>query len=302
MGSITKPSLDIHTTLSNDGFVVIPQLLSPSSLETLRKAASNTITLAQQGKWPHLRTMPKQFPPWATDPSPGIWGIQHIMHPDLPSHKTFAENYFGDQLISIVTQIMDCKPDELIMELYNMLIGTPADFALTWHRDDIKSTASVAEEEARLCRDKDAKRSYSHAQWNIALYDDAALVVVPGSHRRARTEVERAATPYEKELPDMRVVELKAGDAVFYDHNILHRGVYKGGIERATLHGTVGMVGTENERARVILQHGIGDWAALGSYEDLEGVGDRAEQMRKRLVAMNEKAGGKEKVGFSLDG
>jgi len=291
----------LHETLSRDGFVVIKNFLTSSQLETLRTAAGRATDLARNGKWPYLRTTPKQFPPWPSDPSSGIWGVQHILHPDLPGHEVFAANYFGDEMTDVFTQIMDCKEDELIMELYNMLVGTDRDFELRWHRDDIPNTASVEEEERRLCGDKDTKRSYAHAQWNIALYDDDCLVVVPGSHRRARTEAERAAAPLEKNIDGMHVVKLKAGDATFYDHNILHRGVYSGGQQRATLHGTVGMKGTEKERARVILQHGVGEWVRQGSYADIDGIGDRAEGMRKRLVQMDDLREGKD-VGFSLDG
>jgi hypothetical protein len=196
---------------------------------------------------------------------------------------------------------MECKEDDLIMELYNMLVGTDQDFELRWHRDDIPNTASVEEEESRLCRDVDELRNYAHAQWNIALYDDECLVIIPGSHRRARTETERAAAPYEPTLPNMKAVKLKAGEAVFYDHNILHRGVYPGGTQRTTLHGTVGMVGTEKERARVILQHGPGEWVRRADYSKLKTNSERAERMRKRLVAMDDMRGGKD-VGFSLEG
>ena len=295
------PTSDLHEILSRDGFVIIPDFLSATSLETLRSAAENANKLALDGKWPFLRTMPKQFPPWSSDPSNGIWGIQHIMHPDLPGHEVFAANYFSDELITVVTQIMECTEDQLIMELYNMLIGTMQDFELRWHRDDIPDTATVAEEEARLCRDRDQMRHYAHAQWNIALYDDECLVVVPGSHRRARTEVERAATPKVPELPGMTVVKLKAGSAVFYDHNILHRGVYPGKKRRATLHGTVGMLGTEMERARVILQHGVGNWVRRSDFSGLKQNAARAEMMRKKLVAMDDAREGKD-VGFSLQG
>ena len=293
------PVSNLHETLSRDGFVVIPDFLSASSLATLRSAAEMVIAFALDGKWPFLRTMPKQFPPWSSDPSNGIWGIEHILHPDLPGHEVFAANYFSDELIAVVTQIMECPEDQLVMELYNMLVGTTQDFELRWHRDDILDTATIAEEEARLCRDSNQMRDYAHAQWNIALYDDECLVVVPGSHRRARTEAERAAAPNAPHLPDMKVVELKAGSAVFYDHNILHRGVYAGGKKRATLHGAVGMLGTEQERARVILQHGVGDWIRRSDFSGLKQHAARAEGMRKRLIAMDDAREGKD-VGFSL--
>jgi hypothetical protein len=59
------------------------------------------------------------------------------------------------------------------------------------HRDDIPATAAAEEEIERL-----TKPAW-HAQWNLALYDDASLIAVPGSHLRARTEQEREAGVYD---------------------------------------------------------------------------------------------------------
>jgi hypothetical protein len=113
-------------------------------------------------------------------------------------------------------------------------------------------------------------------------------------------------------LPDQLVVELQPGDAVFYNSNILHRGVYRGkeegGVEtRLTLHGSIGLkaVGGEGDvdveekkkvRATAVLQHGVGAWVHRD--DAAFGVGERAERMRANLVEM----GTGEGVGFSLQG
>jgi hypothetical protein len=105
------------------------------------------------------------------------------------------------------------------------------------------------------------------------------------------------------------VVELQPGDAVFYNSNILHRGVYKGKSEggeetRLTLHGSIGLKAEGGEgdeekkkvRATAVLQHGVGAWVHR---EDAAfGIGERAEKMRANLVEM----GTGEGVGFSLQG
>ena len=150
------------------------------------------------------------------------------------------------------------------MELFNLLVS-PADkqnFELCWHRDDVRPDVSL-DEEARLLKEKSPEGGQLHAQYNIALFDDASLIVVPGSHRRIRTQVERDADPYEANLPGQLLVELKSGDAVFYNSNILHRGTYKGidsrsELGRMTLHGSVGLAGHGTERARQVLQHAVG--------------------------------------------
>jgi hypothetical protein len=280
--------------LNRDGFVVIPSVLTPSQLTSLREAAQSTTALARAGKWPHVRTLPKQFPPWPTPATEGIWGVQGMMHPDLPAHETFTAFYFSDAAIGPTKELLQCGDDDLVMELCNLLVRPDKDFELRWHRDDIPATATPEEEMERL-----AKPAFS-AQWNLPLYDDASLVVVPGSHRRARTEEERAAGPYEKDIPGQVVVELKAGDVAFYNNNILHRGVYDARKERMTLHGSVGHVQGAGLRARNVLQHGCKEWVDRCDFGFLdEGTRARAEGMRERLVRM-----GREHtdVGYSLEG
>lgn len=157
------------------------------------------------------------------------------------------------------------------MELYNLLIRPDRSFELRWHRDDLPASASVQEEEIALCQEQEGmERVYTHAQWNMALWDDNSLIVIPGSHRRARTDVERDAGLFKKNLPGMKIVELKKGDVVFYDNNILHRGVYDPMKERCTLHGSMSRKGFGKSRARNVLQHGVGEWVGKVDFSDLD--------------------------------
>ncbi|RJE18407.1 Phytanoyl-CoA dioxygenase family protein [Aspergillus sclerotialis] len=303
-------------SLQRDGFVKIRGLLSPDEITSLRNAAAEAASFARSGKWPHFRTVPKQFPPWPKTPPPasegGIWGVQHLLHPEFPNRDYFAGVYFSDKILSVAEELLGVKREEvgddepLVMELFNMLVAPETkNFELRWHRDDIPETASPEEEET-LLQKKSPNGKQSHAQYNLALCPDASLVVIPGSHRRVRTETERNAAPYEPVLPNQLVVQLQPGDAVFYDSNILHRGVYQckpeGGEEtRLTVHGSVGLKGLGSEedrkvRATAVLQHGVGAWVHRDDAKF--GLGDRPEKMRANLVAM----GTGEGVGYSLQG
>ena len=318
------------SALKRDGYVLIKGLIPPQQLPSLRLATQRVVALARDGKWPHIRTVPKQFPPWPNTPPPaeegGIWGVQHLMHPEMPGRDEFAELYFSDKVLGVVEEILGMKPrsgtdnteqEPLTMELLNLLIApTIKDFALRWHRDDIPTPPTLTPEDelAQLHLKSPPDRPQSHAQYNIALYRDSSLIVVPGSHRRARTEEERNADPFEDNMPGQKVVTMEPGDAVFYDSNIFHRGVYKGtpvpkfaeeeveGI-RMTIHGSVGLAepshedGTKGKRATAVLQHGVGAWVKR---EDaaFKNLGPRAEAMRRRLIEM----GSGEGVGFSLEG
>ncbi|KAF2816606.1 uncharacterized protein BDZ99DRAFT_407572 [Mytilinidion resinicola] len=290
--TIPPPQSPLLTSLERDGFVILPSFIPPSTLEALRAAGARTTALARSGAWPHIRTLPKQFPPWPADASAGIWGVQHLLHPDLPDHLLFASSYFSPPLLAVVAELIGggCTADELVMELYNLLVRPDEDFELRWHRDDVPADAGPAEERERLARPA------WHAQWNLPLYEDDSLIVVPGSHRRARTERERAAGPYETGLEGEVRVKLGPGDVVFYDNNILHRGKYEKGRERMTLHGSVGCVRGGKGRTRNVLQHGVGEWVGRCDFGGLEGeVKARAEGMRERLVELGKVSGD---VGF----
>lgn len=282
--------------LERDGFVVVRSLVSGDRLTALREACRRVEQLARRGEWPHVRTVGKQFPPWRFEPDKGIWGVQHLLNPALPGSGVFADVYFSDEVLGVVRELLRCGDDDMVMELFNLLVRPERDFELRWHRDDIGPEASAAEETERL------GRPAFHAQYNLALWEDESLVVVPGSQRRARSAAERAAGPFEAALPGQVVVRLGAGDAVFYDNNVLHRGVYSSARERATLHGSVGHAGGSAVRARNVLQHGVGEWVAD---VDLGGLGGgrrraRAEGMRRRLVRLGTERGGD--VGYSLEG
>lgn len=290
MASPIPSGEELRAALEKDGFVRIPNAFAGEELKTFRQAAKRATDLARAGKWPCIRTLPKQFPPWSQDPKDGIWGVQHLLHPYMPERKTFAESYFNDKMLEAITGLLQCKRDDLVLELYNMLVRPDRDFALRWHRDDIGPDVSAEEEMERL------KEPMLHAQWNLALYEDASLVVVPGSHKRARTDMERNADPYEDDMPGQKIVKMGPGDILFYNNNILHRGVYDSTVERMTLHGTMGISGTDTARARNILQHGIGAWASEADFSDLNGdMRDLAQGMQKRLIAMGSGDG----VGYS---
>ncbi|KXT04904.1 hypothetical protein AC578_3449 [Pseudocercospora eumusae] len=247
---------ELRAALDRDGFVRIPHAFTLSEVEHFRAACQRTVAAARNGQWKYLRTLPKQFPPWNVE--------------DVSETGIFKA--------------------DLVMELYNMLVTPHYDWSLRWHRDDIGPDVNPEEELERL------QEPMLHAQWNLALYEDQSLIVVPGSHKRARTPMERAADPYEDDMPGQLAVKVYPGDIVFYNNNILHRGVYDSSIERMTLHGTMGMKGSDPARARNILQHGIGKWAAQCDFHALPAdTAKLAEDMKQRLLQM----GSGDDVGYS---
>ncbi|KAI0514900.1 phytanoyl-dioxygenase family protein [Xylaria bambusicola] len=320
----------LRAALAENGFVIQRQVLSASDLEALREAATRTTERARSGNWPDVRTVGKQFPPWpkptpGEPPQDGIWGVQGLLNPALGCDAdVFARSYFNDKVLDVAKALMSCEEDggqectdeDLVLELYNMLVRPESDFELEWHRDDVPRTATPEEEAAKLGirlaakegerEGKRVKKRYWNTQWNLPLYPDDSLIVVPGSHVRVRTPAEREAAAKEPNMPGQLVVHLEPGDVVFYDNNILHRGVYKADKERMSLHGSVGHAGGGCFRATNVLQHGIGKWIDQCDFSSLasgpgggEKARQRAEDMRARLVKLGRESGD---VGYSLTG
>ncbi|KAI1354687.1 phytanoyl-dioxygenase family protein [Xylaria sp. FL0043] len=329
----------LRAALAENGFVIQRQVLSATELDALRAAASRTTARARSGNWPDIRTVGKQFPPWekptpGVPPRDGIWGVQGLLNPALgPDADVFAASYFNDRVLDVAKALLthededgggECTDNDLVLELYNMLVRPESDFELEWHRDDVPRSATPEEEAAKLGLvvsdgevnsadgkqgaqkdNKRLKKRYWNTQWNLPLYPDDSLVVVPGSHVRVRTPAERAAAPKEPDMPGQLVVHLEPGDVVFYDNNILHRGVYRADKERMSLHGSVGHAGGGRFRATNVLQHGIGKWVDQCDFSSLangpggERMRRRAEDMRARLVKLGRESGD---VGYSLSG
>ncbi|KAI1197798.1 phytanoyl-dioxygenase family protein [Nemania serpens] len=299
----------IRAALAENGYVIQRQVLSGEELEALRGAASRTTERARSGDWPDVRTVGKQFPPWprpapGAPPKDGIWGVQGLLNPALgPDAAVFAASYFHDKVLDVAKALLThedddededeaataaCKDEDLVLELYNLLVRPESDFELEWHRDDVPRTATPEEEAAKLgieekkMKMKKKKKRYWNTQWNLPL-----------------------APPREPDMPGQLVVRLEPGDVVFYDNNILHRGVYRADKERMSLHGSVGRAGGGRFRATNVLQHGVGKWvdgcdfSALADGPGGERSRRRAEGMRARLVELGRESG---EVGFSLAG
>lgn len=308
----TRPSpSQLLTSLQTNGYAVVPALLAPHALSTLRHAAARATAHARAGAWPHVRTLPKQFPPWPADVSKGIWGVQHLLHPGMPGRDAFLRAYFDPELLDTCAGLMGCRRGELVMELFNLLVRPDEDFELRWHRDSVPiEKLSRADEAKALGVRAGEKRALHHVQYNIPLYEDASLILVPGSHLRARSAEEEKmlqADPYAAtdKVDGAVALRLMPGDCIFYDNNVLHRGAYDAKVERATLHGSVGDMRGGTARAQNVLQHAIGDWIQECTFESLGEPGAparmTAENMKARLIDLGRKAGVNSTKGIHED-
>ncbi|CAO1629250.1 unnamed protein product [Parajaminaea phylloscopi] len=307
------------------GYVVVDGLFASEQLTHLRAIAAEVTELARTGRWPHIRRVGKQFPPFDTVTQTDCWGVQHLMHPDLPHSDEFQRFYGQDAFLTLAAGLLGCQRTELQMELFNLLVEPQHHaFALAWHRDDIRPDVGEREEQDTL-----AQPAWG-VQWNAALWDDDCLFIVPGTHLRRRTptevranetkapeprvcsasgEIQGAAGDSGKETfdgawsidpPETLRVHLKAGQTCFYSQRLLHRASYLPTRTRATLHGCYGQAHPQAKgaRARMILQHDV-EW--LKDERFGQGLPDELKGMWKLLLS--EYAGQtKQDHGYSLDG
>ncbi|ORX46054.1 hypothetical protein DM01DRAFT_1311292 [Hesseltinella vesiculosa] len=247
--------INIEVALKANGYVIVDNLIPDEMMPRLKAATERVVDRARKGEWHHCRTVGKQFPPWTEEDNVDVWGVQFMMHPEL-QEAVFMEWYGSEPLLAAVQQLLDCSREQLQFELFNLLINPrDNDFDLTWHRDAVTAECPEDEEREKL------KIPHYGTQWNTALYEDDCLYVVPNSHRRVRTAEERDITindPKSHNMPGQIRVNLKPGQTVFYDNNILHRAAYFKSKKRHTLHACMGTTEGGDHRANNIFQHGLG--------------------------------------------
>lgn len=95
-------------------------------------------------------------------------------------------------------------------------------------------------------------------------------------------------------MPGQLKVELKPGQTVFYDNNILHRASYVSSQKRATLHASMGTIEGGHHRAAVILQHGL-EWMKTEEFKNT--LPESLLKPYHNLITMAEKTGSSDLQG-----
>ncbi len=137
-----------------------------------------------------------------------------------PIHHAF----YHSKVKEIVEELLGPK---LIVNNASILAFNPGvTYSLGWHRDIIQ----IPEPEIEDWLFSKA-RHHNSVQINLPLVEENSLWVVPGSHHRGNTTEENAAfegskhyAPVGNVMPGGVPVRLKAGQGVFYNNNLIHRG------------------------------------------------------------------------------
>lgn len=212
-----------------DGYLIIRDCIPPQQLEPLRQCFA-TLVERQCAVWKSERQA--DDPPgglWETAPQPRLWfdtvvdeatadAVEFCLHPNT---------------LGVSRQLL-CAPEAAILAMFLMCSPVRDHGPAKWHRDlHPFDQAPLSGLQADI-----SENAPGLVQWNIPLYDDDVLWVVPGSHIRLNTAAENQQLMADPKvpLPGSIPVELKAGDGVVYINTILHWGSNYSAKLRRTIH------------------------------------------------------------------
>ena len=113
----------LKATYEDQGYVLVPDLITPDLLSSLRAACNRVVTKTRAGAWPHRRTVGKQFPPF-DDTNLDSWGVQHVMHPEL-GEPVFVRWYTSEGVRATAAALLGCDMGALQMDALSLGRGEP---------------------------------------------------------------------------------------------------------------------------------------------------------------------------------
>ncbi len=221
-----------------DGFVILRGVIPPQQLEGLRRA-HEVLVERQKEIWARERG--------PDDPPGGVWETHaqprlNLGTPALASQidaqtASAVEIWLHENMQGVSSRLLGVE-DAAVTDM--MLMCNPVRDHETeghrgWHRDFYPPHTAPLQGYA----DDILENGPRYVQWNLPLYDDNVLWVVPGSHARLNTAEENAALNSDARTPVPGAVQthLAAGDGVAYILPLLHWGSRYNARMRRTIHG-----------------------------------------------------------------
>lgn len=207
---------------ARDGFLVIRGLIPPERLAELRQAYERA---AERHQAAHAQE-------WETSPQPRV----HLHEPGIvaPDNAAAIAFWCEEPVLALAQALLAC-PDPAVTQMALLCHPRRDHGPAGWHRDVHPHDMAPL----GVLQDDLIENGPRYVQWNIPLYEDAVLWVVPGSHRRLNTAEENQALAENPcaPLPGGVPVPLAAGDGVVYVNFLLHWGSDYAARLRRTLHG-----------------------------------------------------------------
>ena len=216
-----------------EGFVVLRNVIPPDQLDDVRAACEKMLD-RQRAIWTRDRK--------ADEPPGGTWETSG--QPRLNIHNLVAEIdretalsieiWLHENIQGASSQLLGLQ-DAAVTEMMMMCNPIRDHGPAHWHRDFSPSYCSPLQGYV----DDILENGPRYVQWNIPLYDDDVLWVVPGSHIRPNSDEEIRQMSENSRAPLSSGIQthLNAGDGVAYILPILHWGSNYSTKLRRTIHG-----------------------------------------------------------------
>ena len=215
------------------GYLVLRNVIPPDELDDLRAGYELMVE-----RWRAMWALERK----PDDPPGGYWETSR--HPRLALHRradlideqtaNTVEIWLHENTQGVSSELLGVA-EAAVTEM--MLMCSPVcDYGpAQWHRDFYPPYCAPLQAYAEDIIENGPR----YVQWNIPLYDDNVLWVVPGSHIRFNTEEEDEQLRQDPRVPLPSGVQtyLKAGDGVAYILPILHWGSNYSTRLRRTIHG-----------------------------------------------------------------
>ena len=213
--------------LREDGFIILREVIPPEQLDDVR-ASFEVLVERQKEIWAQEGNRSV----WESGAQPRLVHFENLIDEETPNA---VETWMHENTLGVGSQLLSVPEQTGIAGMMLMCSPQRDHGPAHWHRDvhpiDMAPMASLQADFL--------ENGPKYVQWNIPLYDDDVLWVVPGSHRRLNTEAENQQLLENPRvpLPGGIPVELKGGDGVVYSNYILHWGSNYSTKLRRTIHG-----------------------------------------------------------------
>ena len=234
-----------------EGYLVVRGVIPPGDLDAVREAYERLVDV-QRGIWRETRA--------EGDPPGGMWETHrqprlHLSRRPLSqridrSTARAVEMWLSEGAHGVSSALLDL-PDASVTEMMMMCNPVRDHGPAEWHRDMYPPIAAPL----RNYNEDILENGPRYVQWNISLYADDVLWVVPGSHVRLNTAEENTQLRADPRVPLPHAVQthLQPGDGVVYILPILHWGSAYLAKQRRCIHG--GFARYAQDRDQSFLPH-----------------------------------------------
>ena len=217
------------------GYLVVKEAVPRDKLERVRQAYE-TLVDCQRENWKAERAENDPLGGvWETAPQPRLQlSRQPLVNQINEETAPAVEVWLEENIHRVSTELLNVA-DAAVTEMMMMCNPVRDHGPAKWHRDH--HPIDTAPLHGYI--DDIIEGGPRYVQWNIPLYDDSVLWVIPGSHLRLNTPEENElmlADPC-RPLPNGVQTHLEAGDGVVYILPILHWGSNYSPKMRRTIHG-----------------------------------------------------------------